>query len=97
MGVCCMRYVGVDPLVGLNCRSCDYTTVYAFSRLLNLSLLRRSFVCRNCGRVTDHGRSSLEKARALVSECMHARTSAASSPAAESLGLPRERDPAYPD
>ena len=65
-----MRYVGTDHAVGLSCRACKHTTAMLYSRLLGSIVDGARIVCEGCGRVTDHGWSTLEEARMLVGERM---------------------------
>lgn len=49
-----MRYVGVDPLVGLECSDCEHVTRVRYSLLLARVNAEAAIACERCDRQMRH-------------------------------------------
>jgi hypothetical protein len=49
-----MAYVGIDPLVGLECSACDRVTRVRYSLLLARVTVEEPIACEHCGRQMRH-------------------------------------------
>ena len=49
-----MEYVGIDPVVGLECSDCKHISRLQYSRLLELILAEEIVQCDNCDRAMEH-------------------------------------------
>ena len=49
-----MEYVGIDPVVGLECGDCKHVSRIGYSRLLNRVIDDTDIMCDNCGRSMTH-------------------------------------------
>ena len=49
-----MEYIGIDPVVGLECGDCKHISRLQYSRLLNLILTDEEVLCESCDRIMEH-------------------------------------------
>ena len=61
-----MNYVGIDPVVGLECSDCKHVSKIAYSRLLDRVVDEGPVFCDNCGRTMAHDWSTVKVVQDII-------------------------------
>ena len=65
-----MDYVGIDPVVGLECSHCNHISRMPYSALLGLVVASRQAECSSCGRLMLHDWTTISVVQNIIKERM---------------------------
>ncbi len=66
-----MKYVGIDPVVGLECSDCKHISKIPYSRLLDRVIEETQIFCDNCTRCMAHDWTTVSVVRDIIQRRMH--------------------------
>ena len=61
-----MAYVGVDPIIGLECSECEHVTRVRYSILLEEVSAHHNIDCEHCGRHMRHDWSTVSVVQNII-------------------------------
>ncbi len=61
-----MDYVGIDPLVGLECPDCRHVERLPYSELLNKALADLPICCSDCGTPLRHDWATVDQVQTII-------------------------------
>lgn len=61
-----MDYVGIDPVVGLECSDCKHISRLEYSLLLDQILGEDEILCRNCERSMEHDWTTINVVQNII-------------------------------
>ena len=79
-----MDYIGIDPVVGLECSQCKHISRLQYSKLLNLILTEADVPCESCERVMEHDWTTVSVVQNIIRRRMRQANQAKEMEAAES-------------
>ena len=65
-GIHGMDYVGIDPIVGLECSDCKHVSRLGYSMLLNRVMESRDIPCERCDRAMIHDWSTIRVVQDII-------------------------------